>query len=60
MCKVLNEDLAHNLYSVLSMGGVWVMLYTTVLYSLLWMQSRIPNESSDVFDNYGTVEDRYI
>lgn len=37
MCQYVHEDMTHNLYYILAMGGVWVMVYTTVLYSMIWL-----------------------
>jgi len=39
MNKVFAERMAHTISSICYMGGVWIMVYTTVLYSMLWMQS---------------------
>jgi hypothetical protein len=59
MCEVLHDDMTRNLYAILAMGGVWVMVYTSVLYSLIWMQSGISGEESAAFDSYASVENKY-
>jgi MFS-type transporter involved in bile tolerance (Atg22 family) len=41
-------------------GGVWVMLYTTVLYSMVYVQSLIHPEAGDKLKTWDAVEDRYL
>lgn len=60
----MDKKRGHQVYNMITGGGVWMMFYTTFLYSLLWMQALIGEENEDGtvpdgLQDYQTVEDKF-
>lgn len=60
MVKVVNRNKTFFYVNTIFMGAVWIMVYTSVLYSMVYIQSLIDPLAGDHLKTWDAVEDKYL